>query len=110
MLARNDAPMLNESVVSGAQRAEARQRPRYRMPPRFRCPRRTRTSDSVVSSMIIRTGQASVQVDSLEQGHPRGTRARGARRWLHREQLDRGRHRPDSLGDTRDQDSRGAIR
>jgi uncharacterized protein DUF4349 len=61
MPAPGGAPMLEKSVVSapGAPALDA---------VAVQLPGAHTTSDSMVSSMIIRTGQASVQVDSLEQG------------------------------------------
>jgi hypothetical protein len=64
---RKDAPMLNESVVSGLGAREP-ESPAVLDAAAMQLPGAHTTSDSVVSSMIIRTGQASVQVDSLEQG------------------------------------------
>jgi hypothetical protein len=66
MPARSDAPMLNESVVTADALKPAS--PAGLDAAAMQMPRVHTTSDSVVSSMIIRTGQASVQVDSLEQG------------------------------------------
>jgi hypothetical protein len=65
--ARKDAPMLNGSVVSGLS-APKPESPAVLDAAAIQMPGAHTTSDSVVSSMIIRTGQASVQVDSLEQG------------------------------------------
>jgi hypothetical protein len=58
MPSRNEAPMLAKSAP-GAPALDAAA---------IQLPGAHSTSDSIVSSMIIRTGQASVQVDSLEQG------------------------------------------
>jgi hypothetical protein len=65
--ARNDAPMLSESVVSGTS-APKPGSPAVPDAAAIQMPGVHTTSDSVVSAMIIRTGQASVQVDSLDQG------------------------------------------
>jgi hypothetical protein len=67
MPVRREAPMLNESVVSDAS-SSSPVSPAVPDAVAFQMPAAHNTSDSVVSSMIIRTGQASVQVDSLEQG------------------------------------------
>jgi hypothetical protein len=64
--ARNDAPMLSESVVSGTS-APKPGSPAVPDAAAIQMPGVHTTSDSVVSAMIIRTGQASVQVDSLDQ-------------------------------------------
>jgi len=64
--ARNDAPMLGESVVSGTS-APKPGSPAVPDAAAIQMPGVHTTSDSVVSAMIIRTGQASVQVDSLDQ-------------------------------------------
>ena len=67
MRARRDAPMLNESVASSADALKP-ESPAAVDAAAIQLPKAHTTSDSIVSSMIIRTGQASVQVDSLEQG------------------------------------------
>jgi Domain of unknown function (DUF4349) len=65
--ARNDAPALQQTIVTGEglQKTEASM---YSDAANVRMPATHTASDSVVSSMIIRTGQASVQVDSLDRG------------------------------------------
>jgi len=67
MSARNDAPARIDAVggAAGAMKAAA---PPALDAAAIQLPSSQTTSDAVVSSMIIRTGQASVQVDSLEQG------------------------------------------
>lgn len=64
--ARNDAPALQQLQVSGANLRKSE----MAMPldATTRMPSTRAASDSVVSSMIIRTGQASVEVDSLDRG------------------------------------------
>jgi len=67
MPARNDAPALQQIPVSGATLRKSE----MAMPldaATAHMPSVHAASDSVVSSMIIRTGQASVEVDSLERG------------------------------------------
>lgn len=65
---RSDAPALAEKAAS----ADNLRRAASPVPPdassTIQMPSSHTTSDSVVSSMIIRTGQASVEVDSLERG------------------------------------------
>lgn len=64
---RSDAPMLRETAVT----SDALQKSESATPldaSTIRMPGAHTTSDSVVSSMIIRTGVASVEVDSLERG------------------------------------------
>lgn len=65
-LGRSDAPALKESAgnAAGAPKPES---PAALDAAAIQTGAHT-TSDSVVSSMIIRTGQASVEVDSLQQG------------------------------------------
>jgi len=65
--AGKNAPMLNESVVSAVSAPQPGS-PAAADSAATQMPAAHTTSDSVVNSMIIRTGQASVQVDSLEQG------------------------------------------
>jgi hypothetical protein len=67
MTARNNAPAPMEAMgsASGAMKAEPSPAPDAAA---IQMPSSQTTSDAVVSSMIIRTGQASVQVDSLDQG------------------------------------------
>ncbi len=66
-LGRSDAPALKESAgnAAGAPKPES---PAALDAAAIQIPGAHTTSDSVVSSMIIRTGQASVEVDSLQQG------------------------------------------
>ncbi|HEV7705883.1 MAG TPA: DUF4349 domain-containing protein [Gemmatimonadaceae bacterium] len=68
--ARTDAPM-REMAVSGAAQASGYVSPTAPAPSdasATQLPSAHAVSDSVVSSMIIRTGQASIEVDSLERG------------------------------------------
>jgi uncharacterized protein DUF4349 len=67
MPARSDASSLTDAAgnAAGALKAES---PPALDAAAIQLPGTHSTSDAVVSSMIIRTGQASVQVDSLEQG------------------------------------------
>ena len=67
MAAQNDASTRSEPVgaAAGGMKAES---PAALDAAAIQMPSTHSTSDDVVSSMIIRTGQASVEVDSLEQG------------------------------------------
>jgi Domain of unknown function (DUF4349) len=64
---RSDAPALEAKVATSGYLANA-EAPAAPDANAIAMPSMHTTSDSVVSSMIIRTGQASVQVDSLERG------------------------------------------
>ena len=69
---RNDAPALMSKTVGASGSMALAEAPAPAVSDASAAPgmpsSRSAVSDSVISSMIIRTGQASVQVDSLERG------------------------------------------
>lgn len=65
---RSDAPALAGKVVESASNFRRAEAPAPSDASATQMPSTHSTSDSVVSSMIIRTGQASVEVDSLDRG------------------------------------------
>ena len=64
---RSDAPMVADRLSSAPSALKTKGSPALDAAA-IEMPSTHSTSDAVVSSMIIRTGQASIQVDSLEEG------------------------------------------